>query len=86
MTVEKVGLRVHVGCQALQVLMGEQERWVGQGQMEAEGLLERLEQRVTGALMDYLDFRGTKDTEETEENLDPMVQPESLVRRARTDP
>lgn len=82
---ETLGLRAYVGCQVLLVLMGNQEKGADQGQMEVEGLLERQEQRVTGALMDYLVFQGTKDIEETEENQDPMVHLESLVIRVRMD-
>lgn len=82
---ETLGLRAYVGCQVLLVLMGNQEKGADQGQMEVEGLPERQEQRVTGALMDYLVFQGTKDIEETEENQDPMVHLESLVIRVRMD-
>lgn len=82
---ETLGLRAYVGCQVLLVLMGNQGKGVDQGQMEVEGLPERQEQRVTGALMDYLVFQGTKDIEETEENQDPMVHLESLVIRVRMD-
>lgn len=47
-----MGLRGHVGCQVLLVLMENLGRRAGQERMEVEGLLERQEQRVTGALMD----------------------------------
>lgn len=82
---ESLGLLGHVGCQVLLVLMGNQGKGADQGQMEVEGLLERQEQRVTGALMDYLDFQGTKDTEETGGNQDPKVNLESPVIRVQLD-
>ncbi|TRY90262.1 hypothetical protein DNTS_005119 [Danionella cerebrum] len=40
---------------------------------------------VTGALMDYLAFQGTKDIEEIKGNQDPKGHMESLVKRVRMD-
>lgn len=82
---ERTGLRGHGGYLVLLVLMGNQGRGAVQGRMEGEGRLERQEQRVTGALMDYLAFQGTKDTEEIGGNQDPKAHTESLVTRVRMD-
>ncbi|KAA0705379.1 Collagen alpha-1(XI) chain [Triplophysa tibetana] len=61
------GKSVRVNFIYISVIRGQP--WAGPGPMEVEGLLESLEQRVTGALMDYLVFPGTKDTQSSDQIL-----------------